>query len=159
MIADDDTQAGRVYDAEREAWDIDHPRLLALEDLRNRAIRTTQAEWWFSRYGSCGHDLKVRSFPLHCVDDAQCVEGRTLYFHPRARTEFVLAHELSHIPLVVGPDHGPGFCRVYLDVTRYTVGVMAFQLLSASFKRHKVEVAKRSAALLNQPVISEEPAA
>ena len=164
-----DTQRGRVYIAERAAFESDKhgsgdnqlsigKSYETLRGKRNRVKEIVSSKWW--RDKSCATSVQVRHF------DKQLGGGEAypslILMGIRENREWVLIHELSHVLMVTarfsyfmkmripavpseGRSHGRAFCRIFLAMVRRFIGIDAYNALRLSFKHNNVKFSRSAA--------------
>jgi putative metallohydrolase (TIGR04338 family) len=72
---------------------------------------------------------------------------------PWAYSEWLVLHELAHAitPSDTGGRHGRFWARAYLEMVRYRMGLKAYELLKASYKKHNVRSSPKRPATVISP--------
>jgi putative metallohydrolase (TIGR04338 family) len=140
-----DAQRARVYLAETPLPSSPLPGLDACARFVDRVVGTL---WWHERFPErdLGHVPRLR--PGQGARQAFYREeddGPTITLPRRYRTKAVVLHELTHWALGINsglPHHGRTFARVLLDAVDEFCGPDRAVLLAASYKEHRVHVAR-----------------
>jgi hypothetical protein len=138
-----DFQRSRVYDAGSTAR-MDSHWFASLEEMQAFVDDVTASDGWEGP-----HPIEVRltrrdSRTSECHDSGK---GGIRISPGHGSNQLTVLHELAHALDAPGPDHGPEFCRAWLDlVARYGYPGDLARLQNA-FREQRVQVAPPSAAL------------
>lgn len=137
-----DPQQKRVYGAEGRHSEWRCNRFVAFGELEH-FVKTIEASVWYrARVGN-------RSIEVgRGADDDLAARGGLFYISipPIHRRKMVVLHEVAHAiywrPGSAAQDHGPNFCRVYLELVEKFIGVPAALELVRLFKSKGVKVSR-----------------
>jgi len=144
-----DSQRGRLYTAEREAFRA-FPGLadVATPARYERRVRDIMAsKWMLDTYPSA-----VCAGEVWCEFSAAMgganATSRRIRTGERSMNEWVLVHELAHVvhqrlPYAETWDpigHGRQYAEIYVTIARRFLGAEAYKALRAAFRKHRVKV-------------------
>jgi hypothetical protein len=141
-----DSQRGRLYAAEREAFRA-FPGLadVATPARYERRVKDIMASKWM-----------LDTYPRAMLREVECefsavmggadATSRRIRTGPRSMNEWVLVHELCHVIHARLGDsydhagHGRHYAEIYVTVARRFLGAEAYAALRAAFRKHQVKV-------------------
>jgi len=138
-----DAQRKRLYQAEHPLPSSPLPGLDACSGFADRVVGTL---WWYARFPDHRLDGIPRLRPGHGARQAfyrEDDDGPTITLPRRYRTKGVMLHELAHWAMSGDddlPNHGRTFARLLLDITLEFCGPGRADLLTQSYREHKVSV-------------------
>lgn len=135
-----DSQRSKVYKAEEVLKEGD-VRLDTVPEIQSYVDRLIKSAWFRRRWPS------VKSV---IVKDgrgrirAGASDDGSILMPFWCRYRYIVLHEISHLlPDWNVADHGPEFCKVYLELVKHCMGRDAWEKLRTSFKNNRVKWIKR----------------
>jgi len=139
-----DNQRSKVYKAENAIWSKDGDGDMTIQEIEGLLDEIWENRLIHNEFMPFRHRPQV-------ADGRGCRKARggadRITMPKWARRRWVVLHEAAHSVHIQGSSpleayHGPEFCKIYLRLVEIYMGFEARQKLAASFRKHRVKIAR-----------------
>ena len=145
-----DPQQRKLYSAEGMHSEWRRHRFVCFAELRDFVIKIQESLWYQERVGN-------QEIAISGGEEDQLSARGGLFFisiPPIHRRKMVVLHEVAHAiywtPSNRAQDHGPNFCKIYLELVAKFMGERSAEELARLFKRKGIRVSRTGSMKLTQ---------